>query len=466
MNRTIAGAAWVVGGLTLALAGGCRSAAPPKKAITVLPQVSLIQPEKRTIKRAVGQPGYIYAYEQTSLYPKVSGFIQKWYVDIGDRIEAGQDLCDIYVPELHAELRQKIAQLTLQQENVKVAEQMVDVAAHRLAMASAKTKEMRAYVGKYGADVERSESEYKRLASLQGDRVVAPQIIIEAKKQLQADTASREAALSSVQAAEATELAQAADLAKAKIDVKAAQAKVLVQKADKERLEALVSYTHLTAPYDGIVVLRNANKGDYVQPATGDMSATSPSWDESTNRGAPIYVVASTNMVRIYVDVPEGQAIYVNAKTPATVLIPALSGEEISAPITRTSWSLNVRSRTLRAEVDLPNQDARLLPGMYAYGEVLINRPNVWALPLECVVMLGNQTVCYRDENGKAVLTPLQTGLDDGKWIEVVRIQVGGRWQSITGNEPVIKGDLGELSNNRAVEVVKNPAAQEQPQSR
>lgn len=461
--RAAVNAACVAGALGLVFVSGCHSDPPQKKAIITRPRVSLVTPEKRTIKRTVGQPGYIYAYEQTSLYPKVSGFIKKWYVDIGDPIKTGQVICDIYVPELDAELRQKEAQLALQKENVQVMQQSVAVAIQQQAVAAAKAKEALANVGKYNAAVEQSQSVYKRLTSLTGDRVIDPQVIIEAKKQLQSDIASRDAAKASAEAAEATEFARAADVAKAKIDVKAASAKVLVHQADKERLEALVSYTHIIAPYDGVVVVRNANLGDYVQPATGDLSATARTWDESTNRGAPIYVVASTGKVRVYVDVPEAEAGFVNAKTPAKVVVPALSGEEISAPVTRTSWSLNTRSRTLRAEIDLPNPDERLLPGMYALGEVQITRPDVWSVPLECVEMVGSQNICYLDEGGRAEEAAVQTGIDDGKWIEIVRIQIHRKWQRISGSEHVIRGDLGELSDHQRVEVVEQASKQQPP---
>ena len=61
----------------------------------------------RTSHREVGQPGYVYAYEQTSLYPKITGYIEKWNVDIGDPLKKGQLLADLYVPELQAATRKK-----------------------------------------------------------------------------------------------------------------------------------------------------------------------------------------------------------------------------------------------------------------------------------------------------------------------------------------------------------------------
>src|SRR5581483_1868318 len=112
---------------------------------------------------------------------------------------------------------------------------------------------------------------------------------------------------------------------------------------------------------------------------------------------------------------------------------------------TRTSWALNVSSRTMRAEIDLPNTDSpiandmpevvrnaisqvklpdtenQILPGMYAYGKVVIERPKVRALPTAALTRVGDKTFCFCYENGKAVRTEIQTGLSDtkNKWVEV-----------------------------------------------
>ncbi len=443
------------------VATGCQKVERDPRPIDVRPKVQVVHPEKRTIARGVGQPSFVYAYEQTSIYPKVTGYIEKWNVDIGDRITKGQILTDIYVPELVAELQQKKAQVEQSETQIRVAEQMVDVARENYAAATARTQEARANVGKYQASVERWESEVQRLSAASGDRVINPQILAESQKQLKADTASRDAAKATVTATAADELARKADVEKAKVDVEAARAKAAVDRAEEKRVAALVAYTHIAAPYDGIVVLRNANTGDYVEPGLGDLSTARGSPDESAGRGAPVYVVARTDKVRVYIDVPEAEANYIGPETRAKISIPALADQEFDASVTRTSWSLMLRSRTLRAEVDLPNTDARLLPGMYAYGTILINRHDVLAVPLHCIVEVGNQNVCYLYENGKSVRTPVQAGINDGKWVELLRKQDDGRWVPFTGSEDVIRGDLAELSNGQEVDVMQTPPKQE-----
>jgi hypothetical protein len=113
---------------------------------------------------------------------------------------------------------------------------------------------------------------------------------------------------------------------------------------------------------------------------------------------------------------------------------------------------LNVKSRTLRAEIDLPNPGARLLPGMYAYGSVRLERRAAWALPAGAVTEVGNQVCCFVVQGGKAVRTPLETGLSDGTWVEVRRKRgESGAWVPLTGSEEVIAGDLSEVVDGQRV---------------
>ena len=433
---------------------GCHKPAAAAKPVDVQPHVHFAKAELRTISKTVGQPGFVYAYEQTAIFPKVAGYVKKWSVDIGDPIKKDQEIATLYVPELEAELLQKKAQVEMDESMVLVAERMVEVATNNVKVAAAQIDEAKAGVNKYQASVDRWESEVKRLGGLSEGGVVDKQVLDESRKQLKGDTAARDAAKSTVVASQATELARKSDLDKARADVVAARAKAQVSREDAKRVAALLSYTHILAPYDGVIVARNANTGDYLQPGSGDQSASSSGAGQSSAR-LPLYVVARTDQIRVYVDVPEMDANSVARGTKARVRVQALKDEEISATVTRTSWSLNRETRTLRAEIDLPNPKSLLLPGMYAYGKVLIEHSNVRALPVACVIELGNQNCCFLYVDGKAVQTPVQTGISDGKWIEVAKKQVKDAWIEFTGEEEVIVGDLADLADGQKVQVAK-----------
>jgi hypothetical protein len=119
--------------------------------------------------------------------------------------------------------------------------------------------------------------------------------------------------------------------------------------------------------------------------------------------------------------------------------------------VARTSWALHVKSRTLRAEVDIPNPSGQILPGMYAYGTVELKRTGSWTVPLEALVEIGNQTSCYEKLDGKAMLLPVQRGIDDGQRVEVLKKRVSGKWVPFDGSERIILGDLSELSSGQPV---------------
>jgi len=439
--------------LPLFLAVGCGSKEVPAKPVQVEPHVRLVKVERRDISHTVGQPGFIYPYEQTAIYPKVPGFVEKWHVDIGDRIEKDQEIALLFVPELDAELEQKKAQVALDNAQVRVAGQLVDVAVQNEVAAGAHVEEFKANIGKFDAEVDRWESEVKRLTGLTGDGgVINQQIFEEARKSFKSTKAARDAAKAAANASAADQLARKADIEKARADLEAARAKVVFSQADEKRVAALLNYTHMTAPYNGVVVVRNANTWDYVQPGTGDQSMANITPGQSSGR-LPVYIVARTDLVRVYVDVPEMDANSVTKGTKARVRIQALGDEEMATTVTRTSWSLRPESRSLRAEIDLPNPDARLLPGMYAYGRVEIDRKNVRAVPFAAIVEIGNQNCCYVYENGKAVQMSVQMGINDGEWVEVAKKRVKGQWTAFTGDEEIILGDLTELSDGQSVVV-------------
>lgn len=417
-----------------------------------LPTVKIIRPQMRSLSYTVIQPGFVDAYEQTSIYAKVSGFIKKFCVDIGQEVKTGQLLAEIFVPELQEEHQQKLAQVELDRKGVAQADELVTVAESRVQAAKAQLAEARANVSKSQADVVRWESEMKRMTQMVADRVMDRQQLDETRKQLDAEKADVDAAQAGVAARQAAYVTSQADLAKAKIDVEVAKAKVKVSEAEERRAAALLAYTKVTAPYDAVVTVRNANTGDYVQAASaagGDRSAGSGSM--------PMFVIARTDLVRVFVDVPEAYARYVRVGTKAVIRTEALNDLEFPATVTRTSWSVQSKTRTMRTEIDLPVKDYDgLRPGMYVYAKILIERAEVRAVPASVLAVAGNHTYCFLFEHGKAVEVDVQQGMSDGTWVEVCKFcKNGGRkcWSPTRGDEQIIAGDLNELSDGQAVRV-------------
>jgi multidrug efflux pump subunit AcrA (membrane-fusion protein) len=459
MNRI-----WLTLLLLAGLACGCSDPKPPPAApISLDPAVKVVHAQRRLVKRTVEQPGVIGAYERTALYAKVSGFVMKWNVDIGDRVKQGATVVELRAPELVAQHRQMEAQIELDQALVVQSRKQHLVAQRNVTAAKELVAQARADVKRYQADVQRWDSEVKRLTALVAERVVDQQVLDETRRQLQSSQAALEASRAAVRTREAQFEASEASVEQTGAAVSSAEAQVPVAKAEERRLAALVDYLTITAPYDGVVLARNVNLGDFVTPASGDPSQGQFSLGVSPSRATPLYLLNRIDPVLFIIGVPEADAAYVAAGSRARVRVPALANHEFEARVTRTSWALNPTSRTLQAQVELPNPQGKFLPGMYAYGSVLIERSEVWALPVSAVTQIGNQTYCYLAVDGKAVRTPVQTGVSDGTWVEVTGKLVRsagsseGIWERFDGTEAMIDGDFSEISDGERVTVDSGP---------
>ena len=312
------------------------------------PAMKLTRPEVRNIVRIVGQPSFIEAYERSSVFPKLTGYIEKWKVDIGDKVKRGETLATLFVPELVEDFETKKATVNLDKQRIELAKKVLKVAAADVKTARARLEQAKAILDKYKAEVERWDIEVKRLKPEVEKDVVDKQILLESSNQLKSSIAAREAASADIEQADAELVSRQANLEKATVDVQVAEANLGVAESEARRLGAWVGYLKLPAPFDGVIVVRNANTFDFVLPATGDPTAMPRSPHRSPSGSAsPIYVVDRTDIVRVFVDIPEQDANYVQNGTKATVLAKAYSEKPIPGSVTRTSWALNVKSRTL-----------------------------------------------------------------------------------------------------------------------
>jgi HlyD family secretion protein len=446
--------------LLLGLAFGCSEKKPtPAQPISLSPTVKVVHANHRTVKRTVEQPGVINAYERTALYAKVSGFVEKWSVDIGDRVKKDATLVVLTAPELVAQHRQAEAQVELDRALVRQSKKQHEVAQRNVEAATEQVAQAQAEVKSYTAIVKRWEGEVKRLSVMAAKQVVDSQVVSETTRQLESSQALLEASEAAVRTRDAERLAAEATVERTQADISAADARVPVAVADEQRLAALVDYLKITAPYDGVVLARNVSVGDFVQPASGDPSQGAFSVGVSPNQSTPLYLLNRSDPVLFVIGVPEADAAYVDAGSSARVRVPALANHEFSARVARTSWALNPTSRTLVAQIELKNPEGKFLPGMYAYGSVLIERPDVRTLPVSAITQVGNQTYCFLVLNGKAARTPVQIGVSDGTWVEVTGKLVQssdsseGTWVAFDGSEAVIASDLSLLADGTPVEV-------------
>ena len=193
----------------------------PGPAVT---RVEVVKPERATIRRSTEQPGQIEAYEVTPIYAKVSGYVQKWNVDIGAKVKKGQVLAVLSVPELDAEAEQKLAMVEESEAKLAQAKASEEVAQANLAGAQAKLTEVQAGTKRADADLARWQAEFKRVEQLHNERALTGSLLDETRSKLQSSESSREEVYAQVKTAEVAVRQSQAMLDKARSDVTAAAA--------------------------------------------------------------------------------------------------------------------------------------------------------------------------------------------------------------------------------------------------
>lgn len=441
---------------------GCRTSVdtPSKKGEPEIVTVTTVKPERRTLVRVIEQPAHIEAFEEAVLLPRISGYVHKVNADIGDRVKGprydakgkttqpGQVLAEISVPEMEEELKQKRALVVQAQAEVEQANAALEAAEANVTTAKAGIREVEAARIRAKANCERWESQHKRMAGLVTQRIVDQQNLEETLNQYKSAEAACQEVEAKIHSAQATAKESEAKRNKVKADVSAAKARVQVAEAEAGRLAALLDYSKVRAPFDGVVARRNIHTGHYLQPGSG-------------SGATPLFVVARMDVVRILVNVPEADAGHVSDGTPVRVRCQMAQGHETDAKVTRSSWSLDPKSRTLRAEIDLPNRDGKLRPGMYAYATFRAESSKRLTLPASAITTQGDRPACFIVENGKAVRTPVQLGMRDGSNVEVlkklVRADGAEGWRDFSGDEAVVRDNAAGLSDGQAVRIAADP---------
>ena len=315
---------------------------------------------------------------------------------------------------------------------VQQATTAVRAAEKAVATAEANLREARAGTIRALGQYQRWKSEHARIVELEASRNVDRRMVDETQNELSGAEAARGEAEAKVASAEAVLAERTVGVEKAKADLALAQAGVGNAEADLARTNSLLQYTQIRMPYTGTVIQRNVDRGDFVQPAT---MATAK----------PLFVVARNDMVRIFVDVPEMEAAQIEVGAQGFVHVQALPDRTIEGTVTRTSWALGA-NRTLRTELDVPNPQGHLRPGMYATAEIVLQqRANVLALPLSAVITVDKQAFCCCVENGQVARRPITLGLRTAQDVEVV----GG----LTEQDVVVQAQPGSLREGQSVEV-------------
>jgi RND family efflux transporter MFP subunit len=439
--------------LSLITLGGCHRGGSnaPSPAGTDSPlAVTAETPKKTSIRWTIEQPGTIQPFEVTALVAKLPGYVEKLHVDAGDRVTGpsvdkdgkpvpGTLLVELSIPEIEQEHKQKEAQKLQARQEVALAKQNEAVAAASYAVAQQFVEETRAGEKRADANYQRWMSETARVDDLVRRMVIDKQTADETRNQFLSAESARDEAIAKRKSSEAMVLESKAKLDRAAVEIQTALSRLAFAEADSDRVAALVRYTDIRAPYDGVVIRRHVHTSDFLQAS-----------------GSPVLTIAMIDPVRIMVDVPESAADRIAKGTKATVRIQALRGAEFTGVVAREPWALDATHRSLRVEIDLPNPEGRIRPGNYAYAAIPVEVPDVFVIPHTALTYQDEVAYCWMVEEGKAARCQVQIGQRDGNNVEVIRFRKGAApWRPFQGTELVITAQKGPLTDGRKVDVEK-----------
>jgi RND family efflux transporter MFP subunit len=334
-----------------------------------VPSATVASVTRGNIAHTLNLAGQFQPYQVVDVHAKVSGYIRHIYVDIGDRVRQGQVLAVLEVPELSAQLKGTVAEAARRKDEITRAEH----------------------------EVLRAESEH---AALHADytrlkQAAAAQPGLIAQQELD-DAASKD-------------MATEAQIDSAKAALAAAKQTFAVAGADNERVSALADYTRVTAPLNGVIIWRYADTGALIQAGTS-----------SDVQSLPVVKLSQSDLLRLRLPVPEDDVQYIHVGANVEVRVDAVN-RSFTGKVVRFTRNVSLATRTMETEIDVPNKDLSLIPGMYANTTLqLEQRNNVLTVPVQAVIKNGNQaSVLVLDDQNRVRVRNITLGLQGSTLVEV-----------------------------------------------
>ncbi|HEY6929528.1 MAG TPA: efflux RND transporter periplasmic adaptor subunit [Thermoanaerobaculia bacterium] len=335
----IAGAAVLAAGFGIVTRVRARDSLRRDTEANAPPKVTVFDPQKGAPQQELILPGNTQAFTDAPIYARTSGYLKKWYVDIGARVKKGQLLAEIDSPEIDQQLQQARADLATAVAN----EHLAQTTAERY------------------AELVKSDSVSKQDADNAIDTLAA-----------------RRAATASAQ-------------------------------ANVHRLEQLVSFERIEAPFDGVITVRNTDIGQLVEAGS------------SGGSGKELFHIATTGTLRVFVSVPQTASSSTTVGLPVDVTLTEHPSAPFEGKVVRTASAIDPTTRTLLVEIDLDNRNGEILPG----AAVEVHFKLAAAVP---TLVVPVSALMFRSEglrlatlgaNNRAHLIPVTLGRDYGTTVEV-----------------------------------------------
>ncbi len=358
-------------------------------------------------------PGTMRPWQTTTLHARVNGYLKTWHYDLGATVKTGDLLAEIETPELDQELAQAVA-LAGEAESAVVQAQAERVEAH------ADLQNAEAQLGRVKADLELARSQLGRRQDLVKNKIIP---------QEELDTASRqvEASGADVAAAEADITRRRANLETRAAIITVRESTAQSRRSNVERLKELQSFKRIVAPFDGVVTRRNAEVGMLVTAGT-----------------EPLFVLEDMHRIRVQLQVPQTYSMQIRRGVVASLRLPESSSPPVLGEITRISESVEANSRTMLAEIELPNDTQRLQPGSYTQVTLTVpQEATAWTIPTNTLSMrIDGPHVALVGEHDQIEVRRVGLGRDLGTRVVVVDGITGGERLVVNPTDDLVTGTV------------------------
>ena len=388
-------------GVLLSGCGGDRKAEAEDAAHA--PSAPVVKVVRRDLNNELEIASEFQPLQEIEVYAKVSGYIKKLYVDWGTHVKQGQMLAELEIPELQQQLQQDEASARRSEQDL----------------------------GRSREELNRAQSAYNvahltynRLADVQKSR---PELVAQEE----------------IDAAQGKDLEANAGVSSAKDAVSAAEQGLLAAKAALGKDQAMFAYARITAPFDGVVTQIYAYTGSLLPAGT------------SSNKGdLALCQLSQNNVLRLVIPLPERAVTDVHVGDTVDIKVSGAK-DAFTGKIVRLSGQIETQTRTMHTEVQVPNPNYLLVPGMYASVKIpLRSASQALSIPVQAVQSAGNGqgTVLLVNSSNRVERREIKLGIETASQAEVL--------SGLNENEMVIFGEQNQFKVGELVspQVVTAPA--------
>jgi RND family efflux transporter MFP subunit len=361
-----------------------------------LPTIAVAKTAARDLSRTLILTAEFKPFQEIDVMAKVAGYVKNINVDAGDRVQQGQLLAVLEIPEMTSDIAR--GQASLQRARAEVAR------AHDELQRAQAAHEM-------------NHLAYERLEA-----------VLKSKPGLVAQQ--------EIDDAHSRDLQTEAQIAGARSALVSVEEQVRVAEAEQAKIKTMFEYTRVTAPFAGVITKRFANTGSMIQAGTG-----------STTQTMPLVRLSQNALLRLILPVPESQVPLIAIGKSVTVNVPTLH-RNFTGKIARFSNVLQVATRTMDTEVDVPNPSLIIIPGMYAEVALPLSQSlNVLAVPMAAIGGTEEKrTVLLVNKNNQIEERTVEVGIETSDSAEIKTglqagdlVVVGSRSQLKPGQQVIPK---------------------------